>query len=228
MVTFLLGTPDDPQSAFSVPYNPTELSFEKAMQFAEITIPGLNSPLQQFVRGNAEKLTMELFCDSTDKGTGLGATSVTSQTDQIFALARIDPDKHAPPLVSVFWSSHFPGDSLPANLTSQRRNSFTGVVESIRQRFTLFSPEGIPLRATINLVIREYQKLDDQLTNLKLKSTDRTHSHTVKGGDTLTALAAEEWNQPGQWRHIADANELEDPRRLKVGTFLSIPAITTR
>ena len=40
-----------------VQYNPTELSFDKSAQIAEIAIPGLDSPLQQFVRGQAEKLT---------------------------------------------------------------------------------------------------------------------------------------------------------------------------
>jgi nucleoid-associated protein YgaU len=212
---------------FSVPFNPTELTFEKAMQFAEITIPGLDAPLQQFVRGQAEKLTMELFFDSTDKGTGLGATSVTTQTDKVFSLARINPDTHAPPVVTVQWNDHFSGDSLLAPVAGQKRHSFVGVIESIRQKFSLFSPEGIPLRATVNLVIREFRLLDDQLKALKLNSPDRSHSHALRGGETLSAVAAEEWNRPGEWRRIADANELEDPRRLRVGAFLTIPVITT-
>ena len=32
--------------AFTVPFNPTELSFQKQMKFAEIAIPGLDAPLQ--------------------------------------------------------------------------------------------------------------------------------------------------------------------------------------
>ncbi|MEP6859879.1 MAG: peptidoglycan-binding protein [Deltaproteobacteria bacterium] len=214
--------------AFKVQFNPTELSFQKQMKYAEIAIPGLDAPLQQFVRGEAEKLTLELFFDSTDKGTGLGATSVTAQTDKVFSLARINKETHAPPIVTVGWSSHFPGDSLLAPFAGQKRNSFDGVIESINQKFTLFSPEGIPLRATVNLTIREYRKLEDQIKKLNLQSPDRTHSHTLKGGETLSAVAGEEWNRPGEWRHIADANDLDDPRRLRVGTFLTIPVITPR
>ena len=41
-------------------------------QFAEIAIPGLDAPLQQFVRGQAEKLTLDLFFDTTDNGMGRG------------------------------------------------------------------------------------------------------------------------------------------------------------
>jgi hypothetical protein len=215
-------------TSFSVPYNPSELSFDKTMKFAEITIPGLDAPLQQFVRGDAEKLTLELFFDSTEKGTGLGATSVTTQTDKMFTMARINPQTHAPPIVTVGWGTHFPGDSLTGPMASQSRQSFIGVIESIKQKFTLFSPEGIPLRATVNLTIREYRTLDDQIAKLNLKSPDRTHSHTLKGGETLSGVAAEEWDRPGAWRHIADENELEDPRRLRAGTFLTIPVITPR
>ena len=224
MLTFASGT----LGSFQVPFNPTELSFQKQMRFAEIAIPGLDAPLQQFVRGEAEKLTLELFFDSTDQGTGLGATSVTSLTDKVFSMARIDPTSHAPPVVKLTWSPHFSGDSLLPALSAQKRTSFEGVIESISQKFTLFSPEGIPLRATVNLTIREYRTLEHQIDQLNLQSPDRTHSHTLKGGETLSAVAAEEWSRPGDWRRIADANELDDPRRLRVGTFLTIPAITPR
>jgi nucleoid-associated protein YgaU len=213
---------------FVAAYNPTELLFEKQMQFAEIAIPGLDAPLQQFVRGQAEKLSIELFFDSTAKGMGLGAESVTKQTDQVFQLARIDPEKHAPPIVTFLWNQHIAGDSFDAHMGGQQRNSFKGVIESVRQKFTLFSPEGVPLRATLNIVLREYRTLDEQLSQLNLKSPDRTRSHTVRGGETMTAVANEEWQRPEEWRRIADANDVEDPRRLQPGTFLTIPVISPR
>ena len=42
-----------------VQYNPTEFTFDKSAQIAEIPIPGLDAPLQQFVHGQAEKLTLD-------------------------------------------------------------------------------------------------------------------------------------------------------------------------
>ena len=215
-------------TTFVARYNPTELLFEKQMQFAEINIPGLDAPLQQFVRGNAEKLSIELFFDTTENGMSLGATSVTTQTDLVFQLARIDPDTHAPPVVKFLWNYHIAGDSLDIRLKDQTRYSFHGIIESIRQKFTLFSPEGVPLRATVNLVLREYRTLDEQLGQLHLQSPDRTRSHTLRGGETLTAVATEEWNRPEEWRRIADENDIEDPRRLRPGTFLTIPVIEPR
>ena len=42
-----------------VQFNPTQLSFNKGVQVAEIPIPGLDSPLIQFVRGQNETLSLD-------------------------------------------------------------------------------------------------------------------------------------------------------------------------
>ena len=53
------------QTTFKVQFNPTEYTINKAVQIAEIAIPGLDEPILQFVRGQNEKLTMDLFFDTT-------------------------------------------------------------------------------------------------------------------------------------------------------------------
>lgn len=260
---------DSPQMVemIELQYNPTELSWDKSAQIAEIGIPGLDAPLQQFVRGQAEKLNLELFFDTTDHGMGKGAVSVTTLTDRIYQLIKIEPSRHAPPICTFIWNDQFPGSSLEGNAGNiasgtlagsvggaiggavsaigavvgaassaaaaiagaasgnQRRNGFRCIVESVKQKFTLFSPEGIPLRATLSVALREYKTLDEQLAQLNLTSPDRTHSHVTRSGDTLSSIAAQYYRSPGDWRSVADANGIEDPRRLVVGAFLSIPPI---
>jgi len=221
-------------------YNPTELSFDKSAQIAEIAIPGLDAPLQQFVRGQAEKLTLELFFDTTDKGgMGKNAVSVTTETDRFYQLIKIEPKRHAPPICTFVWGAQFPGSSVGGDAGgadgqtaggvaasaggNQRRNAFRCVVESVKQKFTLFSPEGIPLRATLTVTLREYKTLDEQLAQLNKTSPDRTHSYVIQSGDTLAGIAALFYQRAGEWRFIADANDIEDPRRLTSGVFLTIP-----
>jgi hypothetical protein len=216
------------EHSYSVQYNPKQLSLEKSVQFGEIAIPGLDAPLQQFVRGQAEKLTLELFFDTTEKGMGDDAVSVTTETDEIYKLVKVESGSHAPPIVEFVWNEHFSGDTLTASDGNQLRNSFTGVVESVRQNFTLFSPKGVPLRATVNLVLREYRTLDEQLNQLRLNSPDRTHGHVLATGENLSSVAAKYYQAPERWRHIADENSIEDPRRMNPGTELRVPAITTR
>ena len=55
---------DDP--IIPLRFNPTEYQLQKANNFAEIPIPGLESPPIQFVRGGTEKLTAELLVDTSD------------------------------------------------------------------------------------------------------------------------------------------------------------------
>lgn len=215
----------DSMDFISVQYNPTEFTLNKGVQVSEIPIPGLDTPLLQFVRGQCETLTVDLFFDTTESGMGVGATSVTTLTDQIYQLLKIEPGTHAPPVCSFMWNQKFPGADVSSEVGNQRRTDFQCVVESVKQRFTLFSPEGVPLRAVLTVTFREYKTLDDQLKQLNLNSPDRTQSHVVQRGDTLSALAGKHYALPSEWRTIADANDIDDPRRLTVGSFLRVPPL---
>ena len=252
----------------SVQFNPTEYTFEKQNQIAEIQIPGLDSPLQQFVRGNTEKLTLDLFFDTTESGIGAGATSVTTETDKIYQLIKIEPTRHAPPILEFVWSDQIAGANIGsapgavagaatavagaaaaiggavggavaaagssggsavaaagAGLGNQRRNGFRCVMESVRQKFTLFSPDGIPLRATLTVSLREYKSLQNQLDELRRSSPDRTHVHVLRQGQTLAAVSTLYYVTPADWRAIATQNNITDPRRLTPGTFLNVPPL---
>ena len=48
---------------------------------------------------------------------------------------------------------------------------------------------------------------------------------TVRRGDTLAAIAHVEYNDPGEWRRIANANDIDDPMSLKPGMKLLVPPI---
>ena len=194
----------------TVQFNPTEYTLNKGAQIAEIGIPGLDSPILQFIRGQNEKLTLDLFFDTTLNGMGESATDVRDQTKAIYQLVKIQPKMHAPPRIRFVW-----GEGL----------SFKAIVESVQQRFTLFNPRGIPLRATLSVSFREYKTLEDQLKELKLESADHTKSRVVRRGDTLSKIANDEYNDPNEWRRIADQNprETANPRRLVPGTVLEIP-----
>lgn len=217
---------DATSEEFHVQFNPTEFTLDKGVQIAEISIPGLDSPLLQFVRGQNEKMNVDLFFDTTESGMGPDATSVTTLTDRVYSLVKIEPSRHAPPICTFIWNSKFPGTDLLQKFGNQRRSEFKCIVESIKQKFTLFSPEGVPLRATLTLSLREYKTLDDQLKQLNLNSPDRTHNHILQQGDTLSSVAGQYYRKPGAWRYIADGNGIQDPRRLDVGSFLTIPPIT--
>jgi nucleoid-associated protein YgaU len=208
-----------------VQYNPNSLSFEKSPKIADIPIPGLDAPLRQFVRNQTETVTVELFFDTTETGTGKNAHSVTELSDKFYGLVKIDPDTHAPPICTFIWGAHFPGDSLPTMYQNQRRTEFKGVVTKVKQDFPLFSPEGTPLRATVTVTIEEYRPLHEQLQQLNLQSADHTRSHVLAQGDTLASVAWQYLQRPTEWRHLAQANDVQDPRRLDIGATLVVPPV---
>ena len=210
----------------TVQYNPNSLSFEKPVHTADITIPGLDSPLKQFVRGGTETASVELYFDTTEKGTGANATSVTTLTDAFYGLVKIDPKTHAAPVCSFIWGEKFPGDRLPERYGNQRRTEFPCVVTNVKQDFKYFSPQGTPLRAVLTLKLEEYVALDRQIQQLNLQSSDHTRSHVLEEGESLALVSWQLLHDPREWRHVATANAVDDPRRVSPGLVLTVPPLT--
>lgn len=209
----------------TVQFNPTEFTLTKGAQFAELPIPGLDTPLVQFVNGAAETLTLELFFDSTESGTGTGAVPVTTTVEPFYRLVKIDPTLHAPPICRISWGEHFPGVTSGAQAPVP---VFDCVVQSVARQFTLFSPDGVPLRATVTLTVREYKTLDEQLKELNLQSSDHTRVRVVAEGESLPLIAFEEYDDAAEWRLIAAHNRIRNPRRLTAGQVLELPPRSNR
>jgi nucleoid-associated protein YgaU len=47
----------------------------------------------------------------------------------------------------------------------------------------------------------------------------------MKRGDTLQAIAHAEYDDPREWRRIADTNGIDDPMSLRPGNKLLVPPI---
>ena len=81
-------------------FNPEEYSLNKDNNYASQAIPGLTSPLLQFVHGNLQTLDMELFFDTFD-----AQDDVRTRTSQVFNLLAINSDRQASPQIN---SRRFP------------------------------------------------------------------------------------------------------------------------
>lgn len=202
-------------------FNPERYTLNKGVQIAEIAIPGLDSPVLQFVRGQNEKVTLELFFDTTEHGMAGQVVDVREETQKIYGLLKIDRETHAPPRCELRWGEGGQLFSFGSSLSPRC------LVESVAEEFSLFSPGGVPLRAKLNVTFREYKTIEEQLKETPRHSADRTKVRTVQRGQTLSHVAWLEYDDPAEWRWIADANALEHPRRLPAGTRLRIPRAVT-
>lgn len=205
----------------SVMFNPTDLSFSRTAVFADIAIPGIALPISQFVRGDAETLNIELTFDGTEAGMGEGATGVTAMVHAFHQFVQIEGARHATPLVRVSWGAAFPGNAY-SNAT-QPAGSFDARVLSVGRKFTLFAPDGTPLRATVSLALKEYVPLIDQLAKINHQSPDHTRIHVVLEGETLPLIAHDAYGDGQSWRVIADYNGISDVRQVAPGTVLLLP-----
>lgn len=204
-----------------VQFNPTEMNFSKTAQFAEVAIPGLDQPVLQFVRGGTETLSVELFFDSTDEGMTDSPTSVTKRINDFYKLVKQDPDTHATPRCCFYWGAPPSNEDQGKNPQSYAPFYFTCVVESVDRKFLLFSPDGVPLRAKVTVKMREYKTVEQMVS--QLNSADHTKAHVLRRRERLDQLAAGAYDTPAEWRRIAEANDLDDPRRVAPGTILKLP-----
>lgn len=200
-------------------FNPEKYTVSKSVQYAEIGIPGLDSPVLQFVRGQNERVTMELFFDTTDGGMSDDVDDVRDYTKGLYDLLKVDSETHAPPRSTIVW-----GDG--GQLTSYGSNIPPWMVlESLSEEFTLFNPSGIPLRARVSTTWREAWTIEEQLQETPRHSADRTKLRRVLRGETLSHIAWTMYGDPRQWRAIADANDLDNPRRIAPGQVLNVPPL---
>jgi LysM repeat protein len=88
--------------------------------------------------------------------------------------------------------------------------------------YKLFSPEGLPLRATANATFIEVCRNEDKIP---LQSPDITHIHQVQEGDTLPLMAKRIYGDERYYIAVAQANKLVQFRDLKPGQQIYFPPI---
>lgn len=202
-------------------FNPERYTVNKSVQFADIAIPGLDSPVVQFVRGQSEKIALDLFFDTTDSGMVDNVRDVRELTGKVYKLLKVNGETHAPPRCILLWGEAGKLFSFGS------RESPRCVLESVNGEFTLFSPSGVPLRAKLSVSFREAWTIEEQLRETPRYTSDRRKIRILQRGQTLSHLAGEEYQDPGAWRLIADANHIDNPRRVTPGTELEIPPLAS-
>ncbi|MDX2291658.1 MULTISPECIES: LysM peptidoglycan-binding domain-containing protein [Streptomyces] len=191
-------------------FNPEEYTVHRETNFAQLAVPGLSAPVIQFVSGQARTLEMELFLDSLEANhAGAAGSDVREQVRKVVDLMDIDPTVHAPPPVVFTWGS----------LT------FTSVISRVSQRFVMFLPNGVPVRARLTVTFTEFRNADLEAKEVKRQTADYTKIHVTVEGDTLPMIAWREYGSTVCWRPIALHNGIDDPRVLPVGLRLVVPRL---
>lgn len=189
-------------------YNPKDFSINVGAKWTDKSNKGgllqaeYNGPIPSSIQ-------VEMFMDKSDEEAG----DISPDVKKLISF--VNPtsdskskDKPTAPHVDFTW-----GESI----------KFSGYIQSLAVKYTLFRHNGKPVRGAVTLTLKEFAE-PEKATNPTSGSAPGSRSHTVLAGDTLASIAFEEYGSAGHWRKIADANpSIDDPLRLHAGRSLLIP-----
>jgi hypothetical protein len=98
-------------------------------------------------------------------------------------------------------------------------------LQSLDISYTLFKPDGTPLRARADATFVGYNDEVELALQAKKSSPDLTHVVTVKAGETLPLLCYRIYGSSDLYSQVARVNGLVDFRALSVGSQLVFPPL---
>ena len=204
-----LATEDGSQS-LEFRFNPKELSVNKAATWNRPTNKGAkHSTKPEFGGVQPQAVTMELFFDDWE-GEGNLVKDIEKLVGWLKPTDKSISSKKPQPQTLVFRWGHGP------------LSNFKGFLKSVNAKYTMFKPDGTPVRATANIALEEIPA-DPAKTNPTSGSNAGRRTHVVSAGDSLHSVAFHEFGDAALWRGLAVFNRLDDPLRVPNGTRLLIP-----
>lgn len=189
-------------------FNPETLSFKQTASFSEKS--NIAGSKRQFVGSQPVELTLKMLLDeATSKGRSVAdrialLLSWTTPADE--------KDPPHPHELTFSWGE----------LKVAGSKTFRCHCKSVAVEYSLFTPSGVPVRATATVVLAGIPP-DKPGQNPTSGGIRPVRSHTIANGDDLALIAFREYGSVRRWRTIADLNGIDNPFRLPVGHRLILP-----
>lgn len=194
-------------AAYSVMINPEQITHSRDIQINENSKANTAGGVTQFQGYGNDTLSFDLYFDGT--GVVAGGTvdgEINKLKGVIFDLKS---ELHKPNYLLVSWNSL----------------KFYCHIKSFNITYTLFKPDGAPLRAKVSLSFQEYIDPEKKKAVMEQSSPDLTHSFTVREGDALPLLCKEVYGRIDYYVQVAEHNGLTNFRELEVGSVLEFPPL---
>ncbi|MDR1669899.1 MAG: LysM peptidoglycan-binding domain-containing protein [Oscillospiraceae bacterium] len=187
-------------------FNPSDFSVNYAPQYTKKKGVAKQQDNTEFIGEGTSAMSVSMTLDSLIRSgyDEAKAEDVSGKIAQLRALVQVSAELHKPPSCRFEWGS----------------TKYTGHITSLSVNFTMFTSEGKPVRATVNLSIQGKKS-----AAVGLESPDRTKRRVLSQDLSLCLIAYEAYNDCGEWRRLAAANGIRNPRRVQAGTVLRIPPI---
>lgn len=194
-----IGSIDDPSLTVCAQYRPKELDVQQAIPWQKHTSKSNQQGLQlEFSGGDGRDVSVEFFFDASEIKNG----SVQGEINKLNELAtirspgsKLDEMKRPHYCVLVFGHVY--------------AKPFTCVITSVAVKYSMFSPEGYPIRATVNLKLKETHLGD------KKKELSSTSAHTSGAGKTAHDEQLDNWLKAAKDRETKVYSDAEKEAFLK-------------
>ena len=201
-------------------FNPTEYSITKTNRWSFDKVQGQSLPPAEFGGGSPREISLNLLLDASLLDNG---RSVKDITDKLFRMMEVRDGQPAggarsvPPFVTFRWGAV---------------DTFKAVCTSLTVAYQLFKPNGEPIRANVQLALTQAAQAStassasaNRAQNPTTRAMAGLGAHTVRDGDSLPSIAYRAYGDATRWRAIAEANNIDDPLRLRRGTPLVLPRL---
>lgn len=202
---------------FPVAINPEKYSRSYEICYNNVQPPGTSSGTPEYNLTKSDQIDLELVFDATgvvppsiagrDPN---GPNGITDQVEEFLNLVFTFNGKiHSPNFLQLFWGKF----------------QFDCRMTKLKFDYTLFKPDGTPLRAKATTTFMEYTNKVELAKEDNLNSPDMSHVRVVTGSDTLPLMCHEIYGTSSYYPQVAAANGLADFRNLVIGTQLVFPPV---
>ncbi len=194
--------------SFTVMFNPTSFSQKYEVEYEDRQGAGDSASPQIFGKIKPQEYSFEFLFDGT--GTASEKVDVQQTVERFLTVTgKLEGEIHRPMYLKISWGA----------LLSKC------VLKSAETTYTLFKPDGYPLRAKVKATFAENVEDALRVAEERKSSPDLTHRRVVRQGDHLSLMCHRIYGNPNYYLEIARVNGLKNYRRLQVGQVLLFPPV---
>lgn len=193
---------------FTTQVNPTSMKLGKTLNYQQNGEAKGVANLRKFSSQALDSLSFDILMDDT----GIIPSKTGKIKDRINqlekAVYRINSESHEPSYVKVIWGTFI----------------FRGRVETINYDYSLFAPNGTPLRVKVTFSFNGYFDKD----TAQMNSPDLSRIITFRAGDSIARYCDEIYGDASFCHEIAAYNNLSEFRKIEPGTKISFPPLAAK
>lgn len=199
----------NPGNKFDILINPDSLKFSRKVKYTTDKVLGSSANVSRYDGHAPSNLSFNFILD----GTGIAYEKTESVEDTIKrfedVVYRYKGDHHKPNQLKISWGNF----------------SFNCRVESLDYEYSLFAPNGEPLRVKVTVSFVNYITRVEEEKSSKRSSPDLSHVILLKAGESIPWWCHMIYGDASYCTDVAHYNGLSSFRNVKPGTRLLFPPI---